>query len=120
MSLLVNLSGLALIAAIVWWFQLLKRSPAADKAAEAAALIVVRDGIYEPGCIRVAAGRETELRFLREDPSPCAEYVVFADLDISAQLAVGRETAVSLPPLTAGEYEFTCQMRMYRGTLVVT
>ncbi|MFC6633103.1 cupredoxin domain-containing protein [Microbulbifer taiwanensis] len=118
MSLLINLLGLALIAGIVWWFWLAKRRPSVE-AAEPAALILVKDGVYEPERIHIAAGAETKLHFLREDPSPCAEYVVFADLDVSAQLAVGRETLVHLPPLAAGEYEFTCQMRMYRGRLVV-
>lgn len=118
MNLLINLLGLALIVGIVWWFWLSKRAaPAA--VAPAASVIMVKDGVYEPERIKVPAHEETTLHFLREDPSPCAEYVVFADLDVNAQLAVGEETEVKLPAMEAGEYPFTCQMQMYRGTLVV-
>ena len=58
-------------------------------------------------------------QFLRKDASPCAETVIFPDLDISATLALGKTASVALPPLPAGEYAFHCQMQMYRGVLIV-
>jgi plastocyanin domain-containing protein len=58
------------------------------------------------------------LRFLRKDASPCAEKVLFDDLGISADLPVDDTRDVVVAPDQAGEYEFTCQMRMYRGSLV--
>ena len=118
MSLLINISGFVLIAAIVWWFWIAGRSAAGARYQESL-VIQVKDGIYDPDRIEVAAGEEISLQFKREDPSPCAEYVVFPDIDISKKLAVHATTEVSLPPLQAGEYPFTCQMQMYRGTLVV-
>jgi len=58
------------------------------------------------------------LRFLRKDPSPCAAKVIFADLGISADLPIGEERELRLEP-PPGEYEFTCEMNMYRGSLLV-
>ena len=115
--LFMNLSGLALIALIVWWFWLYK--PAAAVTAAGKTAIVVENGVYSPARIQLTADQSSVLHFLRKDKSPCAEMVVFPDLDISAELAVDKTVDVKLPPLAKGEYAFTCQMQMYRGTLVV-
>lgn len=117
MSLLVNLAGLLLIALIVWWFWLSR--PGARAAAQGESIdILVDDGVYTPGLIEVKAGEPVTLRFLRKDASPCAEQVIFDALGVSAELPVDRYKALTVTPPEAGEYEFTCQMRMYRGKLV--
>jgi plastocyanin domain-containing protein len=115
--LLVNLAGLALISLIVWWFWLYR--PADVALADEALEITVENGVYQPARLRVAPNTAVTLRFIRKDDSPCAETVIFPDLDISATLPVGQPTAVRLPPLQAGEYAFHCQMQMYRGVLKV-
>jgi len=118
MSVLVNLAGLVVIGLIVWWFWL--SSPRARTVAAGAPIdILVDDGVYTPGVIEAKAGEPIELRFLRKDASPCAEQVIFEDLDISAELPVGRQKTVTVTPPAPGEYAFTCQMKMYRGKLVV-
>ncbi len=115
--LLINVGGLALIALIVWWFWFSK--PRAARAAGPGPIeITVADGVYTPARIEVAAGRPVTLRFLRTDPSPCAEKVLFDELALSAELPIGRPMDVVLGPLRPGEHTFTCEMRMYRGTLV--
>lgn len=116
MSLLINVGGLFLIAVIAWWFWFAGRRSGGERYSGAME-ILVRDGVYDPDHIEVPAGQAVTLHFRREDPSPCAEYVVFADLDISAQLAVDTVTALPLPKLRKGKYPFTCQMKMYRGVL---
>jgi plastocyanin domain-containing protein len=117
MSWLVNLGELALIGLIVWWFWLAQ--PRARAAAGAGAIeVLVREGVYTPARIEVASGRPVTLRFLRRDPSPCAEQVRFDALGVAAELPLDRARDVTVTPPAAGEYEFTCQMRMYRGTLV--
>ncbi|GAA5443273.1 hypothetical protein Misp06_01449 [Microbulbifer sp. NBRC 101763] len=119
-AILVNLVGLLLIVGIVWWFWLgpkrkaNKAMPTADKLQ-----ILVKDGVYEPDHIRLPAGRAATLHFLREDPSPCSEWVLFPDLEVSAELTLHRDTPVILPAANPGEYPFTCQMQMYRGTLIL-
>ncbi|GAA5524846.1 hypothetical protein Maes01_01405 [Microbulbifer aestuariivivens] len=122
LTLIVNIAGVLLIAAIVWWFWIAGKNtaPAAGAVPSGAATeILVKNGVYEPERIRLPSGSPATLRFRREDPSPCAEYVLFPDLEVSAQLALHQVTEVRLPAAEPGEYPFTCQMQMYRGTLVV-
>ena len=112
-----NIAGLLLIALIVWWFWIYKSAPVTSGSDET--VIKVANGTYEPSRIALAAGKRATLRFLRTDESPCSSVVVFADLDISEELPVGKIKEIALPALPPGEYPFTCQMQMYRGDLVV-
>jgi plastocyanin domain-containing protein len=115
--LLVNFAGLALIALIVWWFWLYR--PAEPALADETLEITVENGVYQPARLRVVPHKAVALRFLRRDESPCAETVIFPNLDISISLPLGRPATVQLPPLETGEYAFHCQMQMYRGVLKV-
>lgn len=113
---LVNVLGAALIAFIVWWFWF--STPQVRRAAGREAVDVLVDGgVYTPARIEVTAGQPVTLRFLRKDPSPCAEQVVFASLGISRDLALNTPQEITLIP-SPGSHEFTCQMAMYRGTLI--
>ncbi len=117
-NLAVNLGGAAVIGLIVWWFWLSR--PRAQRASEGAPIdIVVADGVYTPARIEVPAGRPVTLRFLRKDPSPCAEKVVFDEFNTVRDLPLGQPVDLTIVPERPGEYDFTCQMKMYRGTLVV-
>jgi plastocyanin domain-containing protein len=113
---LVNGAALLVVALIVWWFWLSKPRAKAVTGAQPIE-VLVENGVYTPARIEVPAGRPIILRFLRTDPSPCAEKVLFDDLGVSADLVVNKPVDVLLFP-RPGEHEFTCQMRMYRGTLV--
>ena len=115
---MINLAGLALIALIVWWFWLYK--PKSVEAADNTVTILVDGGHYEPSRIRLAAGQETTLRFLRKDASPCSATLVFSALGISEALPLNTPKDICLPPLAAGEYPFSCQMQRYRGELIVS
>ncbi|WP_299943895.1 cupredoxin domain-containing protein [uncultured Microbulbifer sp.] len=116
----VNIIGLLLIAWIIWWFWLGPKHKAGKEVAGGEKLhILVKDGVYEPDRIRMPAGRPATLHFCREDPNPCSEWVLFPDLEISAELALHQETLVEIPASAPGEYPFTCQMQMYRGVLVL-
>lgn len=113
----INLVGLLLIAIIIWWFWIFKtRAVTLDSGVTT---IRVENGVYSPSRIQLIAGEESTLQFLRIDESSCAQTVVFADLDISAELILNQNTEVHLPPLKAGTYPFACQMQMYRGEVVV-
>lgn len=115
----INIGGLVAIALIIWWFWVVKPKSRKESGVQPID-VLVSDGVYTPARIEVPVGRPIVLRFLRKDPSPCAEKVVFDDFGISADLAVGEKTDVTVIPGKAGEYEFTCQMKMYRGVLVAT
>ncbi len=114
---IVTLIGFALIGFIVWWFWLSQSrlSPIQlDKLIE----IKVKEGIYQPASIQVPLNQEITLRFIRQDPSPCAETVIFNTLDINKSLPLNQPTDIKLTLIKPGEYEFTCQMGMYRGKLI--
>lgn len=115
---LVNLAGLSLIGFIVWWFWLWR--PQASQAASGSSIEVrVKDGAYDPSYISANVGQPLKLRFIREDATPCAEYVLFEDFGIQQQLPLNESVEIKLTPGQAGRFDFTCQMQMYRGTLEV-
>ena len=122
----INLLGLLLIALIIWWFWIYKPrevtlvEDGVESESEGVVTILVENGIYAPSRIRLPAGQPGLLRFIRKDPSACAERVVFADFEISEELPVNTPKDIVLPPMDAGEYVFTCQMQMYRGELIVS
>lgn len=116
--LMVNIAGLALIALIVWWFWLYQ--PGSRQLDQAGGVIVVENGVYQPAHIQVLAGQPTTLHFLRKDASPCAELVQFPALEISEQLPLNKTKTIQVPALDSGDYEFHCQMQMYRGQLHVS
>ncbi len=113
----INLLGLALIIFIVWWFWLYK--PEKTKVLDDEITITVENGVYQPANITLPANKAVSLRFIRKDASPCASTVVFDGLEISQELPLNKAQVVSLPPLERGEYAFTCQMQMYKGSISV-
>ncbi len=120
-QILVTLIGLAAIGGVVWFFWL-KRSPGvrlpigADGYQEG--LIVVRGG-YTPDTIRVRAGRPVRLVFRREETAACSERVLLPDFERSAALPTGEPVAIEFMPKELGAHQFTCQMGMLRGQIVV-
>lgn len=117
-TIVVNAAGLAVIGFIVWWFWM-SRGSARRADDDVPLTIVAEDGVYSPAHIEVQRDRSVVLRFLRKDPSPCAAKVNFTELGVSADLPVGEAREVRLAPLRPGEYEFVCEMHMYRGMLSV-
>jgi plastocyanin domain-containing protein len=115
---IINILGLVLIGLIVWWFWLYKPAKAVDSSIENIT-IIVKDGVYQPSRIKVAAGEKTTLQFFRKDGSPCAATVLFPDVEISEDLPLEVNKSVELPPMSSGEYSFHCPMKMYTGTLIV-
>ena len=118
MTLTVNLIGILIIAAIVWWFWL---SSVKAKSIDNSQLIeiLVKDGVYSPARIEVRANQNFTLRFIRKDASPCAEKVLFDKLDKILELPLDHSIEITLNIAEAGEYAFTCDMQMYRGSLLV-
>jgi plastocyanin domain-containing protein len=117
-TLIVNIAGVLLMAFIVWWFWLYRPRQAAS-ADDGIITVTVDDGVYDPAYIRASAGKPLTLRFLRRDPSPCAQQVIFQGLDISEELPVGKPKDIQVQADEPGEYRFTCQMNMYQGKLKV-
>lgn len=108
----------ALSLALAAW--LLSHSRARARAAPPGSVRVVVRGRYEPEVIVAAAGEPLRITFRREDTLACSEHVVFPDFGKSAMLPLHEDVVVELVPERPGEYEFTCQLGMLRGRLVVT
>lgn len=122
MTIIINLIGIGLIGLVVWWFWLYKPSNDMAKAKNTnegdVIEIVVQDGVYTPSQIQAEINQPIILRFIRKDASPCSEMVNFSSLNISRQLALDKPTDIQIELESPGEYEFTCQMGMYRGKLI--
>ena len=115
--LFINVIGMVLISAIVGWFWLYK--PRTKKAiVQDRVDVYVKDGIYEPSYIQAAINQAIILRFIREDPTPCSAMVVFPALKISKPLPLNTPVDITLKLEKPGTYEFTCQMGMYRGSVI--
>ena len=118
MDILVNLIGVLLIVFIIWWFWIYKKQ--SEATIKGSSLdIIVDSGVYEPSVIYAKVGEEITLRFFRKDNNPCSEKVLFSGLDISADLPFNAPYDMTFTPDKKGEFEFACQMGMYRGKLIV-
>lgn len=120
-QILVTLGGLAVVGFIAWFFWLkrtagVKASLVSDGYQEV--MILVKGG-YTPDTIRVVAGRPVRLLFRREETAACSERVVLPNYGKSAPLPTGTVVPVEFMPTEPGEHEFTCQMGMLRGRIVV-
>ncbi len=113
-----NALGLIFIFFVIWWFWLFKKKQIATLK-NFTADIKVANGVYEPDVIQAPVGKTIHLRFHRQDKSPCSAMVLFPDFNTSAELSLDEVVTITLTPDTVGEFEFTCQMAMYRGKLVV-
>ena len=119
-EIIINIVGISFIVSIVWWFLIAKpRTEIVLDNKENIVDIVVQNGVYEPALVRAKVGQTLQLRFLRKDKSPCSEIVIFDKFNISAKLPLNKHYIVNLILSESGEFEFTCQMSMYRGKLIV-
>ena len=113
--------GLALIVGIAWFFWGPRgkgQRAAVTSSGYQEAMVLVKGG-YTPDIIVVQHGKPVRLNFRREETAACSEMVVFGDFGKSAKLPTGETVPVEFLPDKPGEYEFTCQMGMLRGKLVV-
>ncbi|OGL00399.1 MAG: copper-transporting ATPase [Candidatus Rokubacteria bacterium RIFCSPHIGHO2_02_FULL_73_26] len=118
---LVDATGLALIALIVWFFWL-KRTPGVRAALTSGGyqeqMVLVKGG-YTPDVIVVQAGKPVRLSFVRQESASCSEQVLLPAWGKSAALPEGETVRVEFLPKERGEFEFACQMGMFRGKLIV-
>lgn len=120
-QILVTIAGVGAMVGVAWFFWFKRsegiRAPVVSDGYQE--LMVLVKGGYTPDTIRVTAGRPVRLLFRREETSMCSERVVLADFDRSADLPAGEVVAVEFMPADPGEHEFTCQMGMLRGRILV-
>ena len=120
-NILALLAGIALIGGIAWFFWGPRKSgvrAAATSSGYQEAMILVKGG-YTPDVIIVQHGKPVRFNFRREETAACSEMVIFNDFGKSARLPTGETVPVEFLPEQPGEYEFSCQMGMFRGKLIV-
>jgi plastocyanin domain-containing protein len=116
----VDVVGLALIAFIVWFFWLVKAKgvrAALTSGGYQEQMVLVKGG-YTPDVIVVEAGKPVRLNFVRQESASCSEMVLLPAFGKSAKLPEGETVPVEFLPKEPGEYEFACQMGMFRGKVV--
>ena len=120
-ELIVTVVGLMSVAGIAWFFW--GPRPAGQQAAITSSgrqeVMVLVKGGYTPDVIVVKPGIPVRLSFRREESTACSEMVLLPDFGRSAQLPEGTTVAVDFTPDAPGEHEFSCQMGMLRGRIVV-
>lgn len=112
----INILGILLIGLIIYWFWLYQGK---EVVVEGDIVIDVVDGTYQPSRIRIPANQPATLIFNRRDQSPCSATLLIPKLEISDDLPLGKKSSIVLPGLEKGEYEFHCQMQMYKGVIHV-
>ena len=118
---IVDLIGLGLIGVIVWFFWLVKAKGVKASVTTAGyqeQMVLVKGG-YTPDHIVVDRGTPVRLNFVRQESDPCSEMVLLPAFHKSAHLPEGQVVPVEFMPTEPGEFEFACQMGMFRGTVIV-
>lgn len=117
----VTVGGLSLVAVVAWFFWAKPRAgvraPTVSDGYQEQ-MVLVKGG-YTPDTISVVAGRPVRLLFRREETAVCSERVVIPDFARSADLPTGKIVPLEFMPAEPGEHEFTCQMGMLRGRILV-
>jgi len=120
-QIIVTVGGLAAIGLVAWFFWF-KRSVGVQASAVSGGyqeqMVLVKGG-YTPDAIRVKAGKPVRLLFRREETAACSEQVILPDFGKSAPLPTGVVVPVEFMAGDPGEHEFTCQMGMLRGRIIV-
>ena len=75
---------------------------------------------FSPSSIEVEAGHKLNLVFNRAADNNCGNTVVFPSLKIRKTLPLKKDVIVSFTPSKAGEVTFTCGMKMYKGSIVIS
>jgi len=120
-KIVVDVVGLALIGFIVWFFWLVKAKgvrAVTTSAGYQEQMVLVKGG-YTPDLIVVERGKPVRLNFVRQESASCSEMVLLPAFNKSATLPEGQTVAVEFLPTEPGEYEFACQMGMFRGKIIV-
>ncbi len=118
---IVDVVGLGLIGFIVWFFWLVKQKgvkAALTSSGYQEQMVLVKGG-YTPDVIVIERGKPVRLKFVRQESASCSEMLLLPAFNKSAKLPEGETVPIEFLPTEPGEYEFACQMGMFRGKLIV-
>lgn len=74
---------------------------------------------YHPAHIQLQKGIPAEIIFHRVTPSKCYKEILFEEEGILEPIAQDEEKVIRFTPQDLGEHEFSCGMKMQKGTYTV-
>ena len=74
---------------------------------------------YHPAHIQLQKGIPAEITFHRATPSNCYKEILFEEEGILEPIAQDEEKIIRFTPQDLGEHEFSCGMKMQKGTYTV-
>lgn len=74
---------------------------------------------YHPAHIQLQKGIPAEITFHRVTPSNCYKGILFEEEGILEPIAQDEEKVIRFTPQELGEHEFSCGMKMQKGTYTV-
>ena len=80
---------------------------------------ITADKGYHPANIQLQKGIPAEITFHRVTPSNCYKEILFEEEGILEPIAQDEEKVIRFTPQELGEHEFSCGMKMQKGTYTV-
>ena len=74
---------------------------------------------YHPAHIQLQKGIPAEITFHRATPSNCYKEILFEEEGILEPIGVDEEKVIRFTPQELGEHEFSCGMKMQKGSYTV-
>ena len=74
---------------------------------------------YHPAHIQLQKGIPAEITFHRATPSNCYKEILFEEEGILEPIGVDEEKTIRFTPQELGQHEFSCGMKMQKGTYTV-
>ena len=74
---------------------------------------------YHPAHIRLQKGIPAEITFHRATPSNCYKEILFEEEGILEPIGVDEEKTIRFTPQELGQHEFSCGMKMQKGSYTV-
>lgn len=107
----------AVLIFVLWWvFGMIDLGNPVD--VKSPILIVIKKDGFQPSLIQVPTGKEIKLHFLRTDLSACSEVVRFPQFNFAYTLPMHQKVEIKLPPLSRGEWDFSCRSGLFRGKII--
>ncbi|KEQ34834.1 copper-translocating P-type ATPase [Streptococcus mitis] len=80
---------------------------------------ITADKGYHPAHIQLQKGVPAEITFHRVTPSNCYKEILFEEEGILEPIGVDEEKVIRFTPQELGQYEFSCGMKMQKGSYTV-
>ena len=80
---------------------------------------ITADKGYHPAHIQLQKGVPAEITFHRVTPSNCYKEILFEEEGILEPIGVDEEKTIRFTPQELGEHEFSCGMKMQKGSYTV-